>query len=256
MSVTDLPNGRDLGGRRTAQGAMLRTGIVFRSAAPGDSRSRGALTALGITTVFDLRTEPERHQRPNELPDGTRNVVADLLLDAPESGAGRMGSMANGAVGVGDDVTADDIYEVMLDSYRSFVTLPSARRATAEVLNHLAEESAGPSLLHCTAGKDRTGWLTALILTILDVDRDEILADYLASGPVVAKLIAGYLQAATESGHDVTRFAPAFTVEEAYLEAAWETMAATFGSLDDYLSAGLGLPADFPTRLRARLLET
>ncbi len=255
MSTDVLPNGRDLGGHRTSGGPVVATGHIFRSAAPGDDDSRAALAALGITTVVDLRTQPERDQRPDLLPASTRHVIADILADAPSSGAASMGSMATAVLGGETDVAAVEVRAVMIDSYRTFVTLPSARRATADVLSLLVSQDAGPVLLHCTAGKDRTGWLVALLLTILDVPAEDVLADYLASGPAVSKLLAPYLAAASDAGHDIAAFAPALTVDEAYLDAAWEAMSEAYGSLTNYLAGGLGLAPDFRDRLGARLLR-
>jgi protein-tyrosine phosphatase len=230
--------------------------VLYRSAAPTDEAARESLAALGITTVFDLRTLAERDQRPVLLPGSTQHVVADVLRDSPDSGAANLGSMAADAMrGTASTLTAVDVRAVMISSYRSFPTLPSAVAATADFLTHLVAEGTGPSLFHCTAGKDRTGWLAAVTLSAVGVPRDDILADYLASGPELARLLAPVLDAVAAKGRDLSAFAPALGVEEAYLDAAWAAMDDAYGSLTGYLTSGLGLPANYPDQLRSRLLE-
>ncbi len=253
--MKQLPNGRDLGGYRTSGGSTIRQGVVFRSAAPTDAAARDSLTELGISTVFDLRTVAERDQRPDLLPRSTRHVVADLLSDSPESGAANLGAMAQAVMGgAASALTAVDVRAIMISSYQSFATLPSAVAATADVLSHLLDEDSGATLFHCTAGKDRTGWLAAVTLSAVGVSWDDVVADYLASGPEISRLLAPVLDAVSAQGRDLSAFAPALGVEAAYLEAAWAAMHEAHGSLRGFLTNGLGLPAHYPEQLAARLL--
>jgi protein-tyrosine phosphatase len=114
----------------------------------------------------------------------------------------------------------------------------------------------GAAVISCTAGKDRTGWVVALTLLSVGVSWDDTMADYLASGPEVARMFAPYREMLERDGGDVTAMDTALGVFPEYLEAARETMLAEFGSLDAYLQSGLGLPASFREQLQARLGET
>lgn len=255
--IATVPNGRDLGGKATDRGARVRPGVLFRSAAPTQDAASAALTALDVRTVFDLRTSAERAAQPARLPDHVTGVVADMLADAPGSGAASMSALAEPLLrGERVDVTAGEVETLMLESYRGFVTLPSAQRATAAYLTAVGTSTGqGAVLFHCTAGKDRTGFLAALTLRLLGVHGDDILADYLASGPEVAKALAPFEAMISTKGIDASALRPAIEVREQYLQASWDALAEAFGSLDDYLTEGLGL-APQPTRdaLAERLL--
>lgn len=240
----------------TRSGAVIRTGLALRSAAPTGAKAQAALTSLDVRTVVDLRTEPERNSQPDDLPEAVEHVIADVLADQPDAGAASVGSLAAAAMsGEGSPLTAAQVKALMISSYDAFVTLTSARRATAETLTRLASaESDHAVLFHCTAGKDRTGWMAALTYRILDVDPDEVMADYLASGPIVAAMLEPLRAGIEARGIDLTALAPAMTVEPEYLDTAFDAMVREFGTLARYLTDGLGLPADFGDRMAARLL--
>lgn len=245
-----LPNGRDLGGL-PADGGRIRTGILFRSAAPTDAALVPELERLGITTVVDLRTEEESTTQPLALPPGTEVVRADLLADQPGSGAASLGAIAARALSGDTGVTAElpDLRRTMLASYRQFVELPSARHATQVALEAIAH-GGGPVLIHCTAGKDRTGWLIALALAAVGVPRVAIEDDYLASGPVVQELFAPFRDRLAEQGVDPDLLAPALAVTPEYLATAYDAVTETAGSIAGYLA---DVRADVPA-LRQRLL--
>lgn len=254
MSVDQLPNGRDLGGHRTTDGRRVRSGLIVRSAAPGRSEHTAALAELGLARAYDLRTAGERDQRPIVLPDTTQLVHVDLLADEPDSGPASLGAIARAAVtGERPDFDAEGLNRIFVEGYRSFATLPSSRRGTAEVLRRVAEPGSGPDLLYCTAGKDRTGWVASVLLVTLGVSWDDVLADYMVSGPNVMALLAPYREQFEAQGGDVAIMERAISTYPHYLEAAHEA-AGEFGSWEDYLTRGLELEPDTITALRDKLL--
>jgi protein-tyrosine phosphatase len=254
-ALVELPNSRDLGDRRTASGLLLRTGIVVRSAAPADPVFIPHMERLGITQVYDLRTPPERELRPDHLPATARQEHIDLLADQPEAGPASLGRIARLALD-GDTraLRADDLDAAFVATYRAFVTMPSARAAARRVLSHVADSDDGTILLHCTVGKDRTGWLAALILLALDVAWDDVMADYLVSGPAVIALFAPYADEFANRGGDLEAMMRAINAYPHYLEASRQELREQFGSLDRYLCEGLDLPPDFRDRLARRFL--
>lgn len=256
MVLANLPNGRDLGGRMTLSGARIRTGLAYRSAVPAGQLAQQALTALDVRTVVDLRTEPERTSQPDDLPAAIEHVIADVLADQPDAGAASVSSLAAAAMsGQGSPLTRSQVTQLMISSYEAFVTLPSARRATAQTLTRLAAAQPDEAVLfHCTAGKDRTGWMAALTYRILDVDPDEVMADYLASGPVVAAMLEPLREGIEARGLDLSALAPAMEVRSEYLDTSFAVMVREFGSLARFLTEGLGLQADFQEQMAARLL--
>ena len=122
------------------------------------------------------------------------------------------------------------------------------------MLRRAADPHSGPVLVHCTAGKDRTGWIVAALLLTLEVPWGDVMADYLASGPEVLALFAPFRDRVAAQGGDVEAMERAIAVFPHYLEAAHAEALRTFGSWHGYLADGLDLPTDLPRRLQARLL--
>lgn len=142
----------------------------------------------------------------------------------------------------------------MLGVYRRFVTQPAARASFGTLLRGLAT-STRPQLFHCTAGKDRTGWAAALVLHVAGVPEAAIDADYLLTNDRSADTRAKYLGLIAEHlGADrVPTFEPTFVADLDYLRAAREQAVASYGSIEGYLTEGLGLTDDELGALRARL---
>lgn len=251
-----LPNGRDLGDLRTAAGLPLRRGVVYRSAALMSPDHVRSVSDLGIERVYDLRTAGERDHRPDHLPEGVDTVVADLLADEPEAGPASLAALARASVtGDGHTLSAAELDRTFVAGYRSFVTLASSRDAIGGILRDLARPDTGPVILHCTAGKDRTGWVAAVLLTTLGVTWDDVMDDYLLSGPAVRELLAPYREHFEAQGGDVEALDRAISVYPHYLEAARDEAHATFGDWDSYVRDGLGVDTDTRAALLQRLVQ-
>lgn len=256
MSISTLPNGRDLGGFSTTGGGRVAQGLLFRGSAPVNPEMQQSLAAISISTVFDLRTDLERHQTPDLVPPETMLEIADVLADAPDAGAASLGGIATAALTKStthNRLTATEVHDLMLRSYRYFVELPSAQRAFAQVIARLLRPDGGAVLFHCTAGKDRTGWLAAVLLQALGVSRDDALADYLASGPAVEAMFAPYFPRLIEKGVEPELLRPALAVTEEYFDTAMDSVAENFGSLPNYLAV-LGLDDAALALLRQRFV--
>lgn len=257
MTLVDLPNGRDLGGIATRYGTV-RHGLLFRSAAPTGDPARAALSELGISTVVDLRSALEREQQPTDLPPTAEPRTADVLADASYAGAANLGKLAAEALSghqVADGFAGRDLRAIMLESYRDFVELGSGKTATSDLLRLLADPDTGPVLFHCTAGKDRTGWLAALLLHALGADWDDIVEDYLLSGPAVQAIFHRVLARLPDQDAAERLLEPVLGVSPDYLAAARAAAERDYGSLDAYLSDGLGIGDETVGALRARLLQ-
>jgi len=134
--------------------------------------------------------------------------------------------------------------------------LPSAKDAYTRLFASLQATPEGAKkgavVYHCSAGKDRTGWATAVLLTALGVPRETVMADYLASnGYLVEKNRAMF---SAMPPQQAAKLEPVFTVRAAYLNAAFDEVDKRYGSFDRYLKEGLGLDAVALARLRARFL--
>lgn len=242
LHLASAPNFRDVGGYRTQDGRWVRIGLVFRS----DELDRltdadlAKVARLAPALVVDLRTQAERSKGPDRLPPGAEPMVADVAADAPPS-----------AGGLAAITSADQADQFLLTATRGFVTLPSAKTAYSRLFQRIEAET-GPVVYHCSAGKDRTGWATAVLLTALGVSRQTVTADYLASnGYLVEKNRAMF--AAMPPGM-AAKLEPVFTVRQADLDAAFDQVSLHYGAFDNYLRKALGLDPAALARLRERLL--
>jgi protein-tyrosine phosphatase len=256
-----IPNFRDVGGLSTGSGRPMRRGVVYRASQLfGLSPQAGQeLLALGVTHVFDLRTTAEVDHRPDALPDGITLTVDDVLADRPHSGATGVASLINEHA---DRASVDEINasvgngrarNLMIETYQHLVTLPSAHRGYHALLTGIAS-CPGAAVIHCTAGKDRSGWAVALLQMVAGVDMPDVLADYLLSNEPMRLAYGSMLEAFAAEGGDAESLARMMLVDPDYLDAALSLMTRQFGDLEGYLVTGLGLETSDIDRLRARLL--
>jgi len=256
IEIASVPNLRDLGGHRSVDGRVVRSGLLYRSTEL--SKLRGddlaAFAALGIRSVYDLRTAAERSAQPDRLPEGTELVVVDVLQGLPGVAPAQVLQLLSDpkaaleAFGSGRAVT---IFE---NAYREIVRLPSALDGYRVLFSDVADESNRPALFHCTTGKDRTGWAAAALLLLLGVPLDDVMDDFLLSSRYLLAAYQPVLDRFRELGGDPELLMPVIGVRRQYLEAALDEMRSRFGSIEDYFETGLGLDARVQAALAAALL--
>ena len=247
-----LDNFRDYGGYDTAAGRALKAGRLFRSAhqASVTDADLERLAALDIGTVIDLRRPVERRRQPSKRPAGFSGQVIESDLD--EAGEAPHITFLKTA-----DLTPDSGRRFMTDTYRQLPFAPAHLDLFARYFRALGDTDR-PVLIHCAAGKDRTGMLAALTHHLLGVGRDDLVEDYLLTNTAVdlagrAPAIAEQLKAITgrTASHDaVVAF---MGVEEAYLDAAIAAIEARHGSIDGYLEQALGVDTALRDRITERL---
>lgn len=230
-------NLRDVGGYATQDGGMTRWRTFFR----GDALHRLTPTAqqelidAGIRTIIDLRSADELATAPNVFADSTRiNYYNRALLTE---------TTHNGKHTLPPDL--ESIYRYLLDH----------RQAAIKAVFDVLTADAFPVLVHCTAGKDRTGLITALLLAVTGVPTATIAADYALTAHYAANLFAELRAEAIAAGRDLTIFARYL---EAKPEAMWHTLAylaQEYGSVASYLRH-IGLTDTQLNHLRRQLLAT
>lgn len=232
-------NFRDLGGYPGHGGRPLRWRRLFRSDHLGGltEADQAALAALGLARAFDFRGEAERAATPYQLP----GVVQHPLSIEPTV-VQRMQDM----VAAGQPLTAVVAVELMQDLYRALVNDQAHR--FAELFEHLLAIDA-PVVFHCTAGKDRTGFAAALILSALGVPRDLVLQDYLLTNQVYRH------QPVARSDTPAEALAVLWQVQAGFLDAALQVVDAEHGGVDRYLHQRLGLGPAALDALAARYLQ-
>ncbi|NUU23916.1 MAG: tyrosine-protein phosphatase [Streptomycetaceae bacterium] len=254
--LTTAPNFRDAGGHATADGRKVRTGLVYRSdgLAALDAADAETFTGLGIGLVCDLRSEHERETEPDRLPAGVELLIADVMghgnnelfgdIFADPKHAGEILGADNGRAGI----------ELMSEVYRRFVGTALAREAYRKVFTRMAETEL-PVVFHCSQGKDRTGWTSAVLLTLLGVPRATILEDYLDSANHLRNKNSRILRVIAERGFDPEHLRPMFSVRPEYLDTAFTAAERDYGDVETYVREGMGVPETHIDALRTRLLE-
>ncbi|KKB99515.1 tyrosine-protein phosphatase [Mycolicibacter arupensis] len=239
----------------------LRPGRLFRSSELSrlEDGGREELVRLGVSDVADLRSPREVTRRgPGLVPTGVGIHLLpfpDLAGDqSPDSSAPHEDAFRNMmAEKPEDDSAADVAARYMLEEYERFPTLAGSRRAVQRVVSLLA--SGRPVLAHCFAGKDRTGFVVAVVLRAAGVDRDAVVADYLHSNtavPVLRDRIMEMIRERpeTEITPEVLTFTEARLSDEVlgvradYLDAAERSIETNFGSFDGFLQAAGVTDAD------------
>jgi protein-tyrosine phosphatase len=199
LAIDGLVNLRDLGGLPTASGGTTLPGRLLRSESPHSLSDAGlrALLDLGVGTVVDLRTSSERERRPNELAEAGATVVHAPIFTDDEDYPDHL-------------ATAAEVYCWWLRERGTGV---------AGAMRAIADATSAPILVHCHAGKDRTGVVVALVLRLAGVATDVIADDYAISGEQLADMLARDRVKAMEGGMDEVRAERLFTVRhEAMVE--------------------------------------
>lgn len=234
-------NFRDLGGYRTADGRLVRRGAVFRSAHLGSltGADRQSLGRLGVRTIVDLRGMAEAAETPHCI-DGVSCRVVGAHIE-PGVGDRIRNAVADG--------TANPflMMQFLTDHYRDY-----PRRCAPGFRTLFATLSDGehrPLVFHCTAGKDRTGFASALLLTLLGVPWETVLEDYLRTNELWTGHIGRYPEL------DIDTRAAIIEARTPYIEAAFDVVRGDFGGPEAFAERALGLDAAGLQRLRTELLD-
>jgi protein-tyrosine phosphatase len=239
LPLQGASNFRDLGGYAGAQGRPVQWRKLFRSDHLGDLQAADVaqLETLGLARVCDFRGVVERAAYPCAMPGPAVHALSiePTVVQALEDFAVR-----------NQGIQEADAVRLMQQTYRAFVTDNSVR--FAELFSHLLHSDA-PLVFHCTAGKDRTGFAAALILSALGVSRDDIMQDYLLTNQLYKPpaMVGG--DAPPEVRAAVRR------VQADYLQASLDVVQADFGGMENYLEKGIGLTAGDRQRLEYLYLK-
>jgi protein-tyrosine phosphatase len=240
LNLAGASNFRDLGGYPARDGRKLRWRQIFRSNHLGHLTADDieVLRPLRLRSAYDLRGTGERV----EAMCGLDEISVHSLPIEPTVVAALRARRANGT-----SLSSTDALEVMQDSYRSYVRQNTANFRT--LFAHLLEDRA-PLVIHCTAGKDRTGFACALILHALGVPDELIAEDYL--------LTNRFYRRDPNNGSDLPDDVRQVlgTVQSSFLAAAFDAIAEEYGDLDRYFGEGLGLGERERASLEARYLES
>jgi protein-tyrosine phosphatase len=233
-------NFRDLGGHRTADGATVRRGTVFRSAHLGGltDTDRSSLGKLGVRTIVDLRGVSEAAETPHLIAGLACKVVGAHI--EPQLGEKLRDAVASGTA------TPFLVMQFLTDHYRDYPRRCAPGFRT--LFSTLSDGTHRPLVFHCTAGKDRTGFASALLLSLLGVHWDDVMEDYLRTNELWTGHVGRYPEL------DIDTRAAIIEARRPYLEAAFDVVRADYGSIEAFAEKALGLDASARERLKADLL--
>jgi protein-tyrosine phosphatase len=250
-------NVRDIGGYRTSYGLEVARGRLFR----GDALSRLSghdterLERLGLRIVVDFRTPGE------VLLAGADRLPFGVELVSLPVGGGDLGAVYE-LIASGDherqraELGDGGAASLMVEINRGFVTDARQREAFGAAVRLVCSAGRLPLLYHCSGGKDRAGWMTAIVLTALGVPREVVLRDYLLSNDFhrteYQKLRYDLVKTGIVADPDLLR--PVMEQSATYLGAAFEEAERRYGSFGRFLTRGLEVSDAMLGELRRTLL--
>jgi protein-tyrosine phosphatase len=249
-----IHNFRDYGGYGGRNGAWLKTGMLFRSGQHVDATADdlAAVGAMNLSAVIDLRGDSERALFPCARPPG---FVAEVLFAPGETAGAGFAPHIEAAREVS---TAAQAHAAMVLLYKFMPFRPKL----IEILQLYFEalgRNGGPTLLHCLAGKDRTGLAAGLLHRLMGVHRDDVMADYMltnVAGNIERRIAAGAATVRSNFGHamDDDAVRTLMSVNPEFLDTAFFEIERAHGSVDVYARDVLGVSNERLTQIEARLL--
>lgn len=248
-----IENFRDFGDYAAGQ-RRLKRGLLYRAAhqARATEADLAKLAGMGLSVIVDLRRANEREREPSRRWENfdAQVIENDIGQDSADEWSTFIAS---------SDLSVESFHAYMRDYYRA---APGQRRHIDLYQRYFRAlaETTGPILVHCAAGKDRTGIICALTHHVAGVHDDDIVADYLLTNNherMVARLPLMREYVTETAGGRVPSdeaLMTAMRVEADYLEEAFQVMREAHGSLDGYLDDVLGLNPEIRERLHDRLL--
>ena len=243
-------NFRDLGGYTTSDGRTTKWGMIYRSSDLSEltDRDLAYLQRLHIKQVVDFRSDSERAEAPDRVPEGSQLVIRKVDV------AGTDIRQTIEDIMRGDNDTA--LQDFLIDANRDFAI--QFTPVYKDWMHSLTRPDALPQVYHCTAGKDRTGFATAILLLTLGVPEETVINDYLLTNTYSAEHIEDMLfkiKLMSLGQADVVALRSLLGVEEIYLRTALTTIKETYGSFDLYLDRELGIDEATRNALKQIFLE-
>jgi len=252
--MENIFNFRDIGGISTKDGLVVKKGLVFRSAklskASPDDLER--LSALGIRTICDLRTTKEKQREPDRIPLNV-NYIHVPIKSKRQDDAGVRTWLLSSMFGKARKI---DYFEAYCLAYQEFASdfLPEFR----SVMKIACDADSLPLLVHCTAGKDRTGLACSFIQLSLGVPIETVMADYLLTNDYLFDIklkVLGWLKFLSLFGVTRQRLLPIFEARPEFLYAAFDKIKKDHITEDNFFKDGLGLSRKEKERMQLIFLE-
>ncbi len=243
-----INNFRDFGGYATTDGRQMRTGRLYRSGTLDNARDADLRTvqAIGLKTIIDLRAPKEKKK---ELPaiTGTRRIDVPIELENRTREKIQPLMTKRGAEG--------EVVEILKQMYCTLAD--EAQPQVNQVFHLLLNANVYPVLIHCRAGKDRTGFMCALVQQAVGVERTAIFRDYLETNNhfgLVTPRVEHMMKIFSLGRLQMANVRASLSAREEYLQAAFDQIDQRYGGTTAYL-AKCGITACEVETLRGLLVE-
>ena len=254
LAFEGIDNFRDFGDYPTTDGRRLKAGRLYRSGSHGRATEDdlAVLSRLGLTAVVDLRRTNERERDPSRRFPGFAAQVIENDIGAEEEDPWH-------AHVTQAQPTAESNRAYLVDYYRR-APLEARHLDLYRRYFEVLAKADGPVLIHCAAGKDRTGLLAALTHHLVGVAPQHIVEDFLLTNDAerIARrmpLVAAYIEEIGGKAPSPEAMKVSMSVEPQYLTAAFDVIAQHRGDIDGYLERDLGVTPKIRRILRAKLLD-
>ena len=247
IPTNDQHNFRDLGGLPTQDGRFVKWGTIYRSGQLSELQKDELryFSKLGIRTIVDLRNDLEIAKEPDRYPKGV-NYIQYSLSDKEGKAYSRLKQMV-----LKEGYRRAKAKTLFVDVMKSFAdTLARDVKPVFDFM--LSDKEDIPLLYHCTGGKDRTGYMTAMILLALDVDRKTITDDYLMSNYYRRDGNIRSIKRAQLVGLDPETLEYAILVRKEYMDAVFQIIDEKYGGNSAYLETKFGLTEEKRNELKKR----
>ena len=266
LMLNGAPNARDLGGLKTADGRVLKSGRIIRSGMLGklDDADIKKLENINLRTVVDFRTVQEQIEKPNIRLEGVEYISCPILKGKTE-GITREKPETEDEEAIRTVAMAKHLMPRCSDGmmqmrmlYTLLVTEPHAIEHFKMFFDVLLNHDEGALLYHCMMGKDRVGTGTALLLSALGVPREDIISNYMITkercAPGTARLIEN-CRRYTDSEEELRFIYELDIVDESFICAGFDAIDKNFGGMDAYLQNQMCLDENKIERLKSLYLE-
>ncbi|MBN1428826.1 MAG: tyrosine-protein phosphatase [Anaerolineae bacterium] len=238
-------NFRDLGGYETVDGRRVKWGKLYRSDHLGGltRTDQRYLETLGIRQVYDLRTFAEVNRNPDLLPSSVRYAHFPIFADDPIDKSAIL-------------LRRNHLHSVMFDMYRT--GLDKGRETYARLFGQLAEYKNMPAVFHCSAGKDRAGLMSALVLLALDVQIETVIDDYSLTNLCAEHLISSTRKEIARYkpfGLTIKHFYPLLAAPPKLMRKTLQYLTDKYDTVENYLCGKGWLTKGQIEQLRDNLLE-
>ncbi|MFD2306313.1 tyrosine-protein phosphatase [Enterococcus termitis] len=244
-----ITNFRDLGGIKNKSGKKVKAKRLLRSGhlVKLDPKTQTTLVDhFNLTRIIDFRRDFEINESPDTPIEDVEYINLDLL--------GKMNAKSSSLADFAQLKSIEAVDKHMLGVYEDLILNKGAQEGFTEFMDYILDNKTGATIFHCFAGKDRTGYASALLLLLLDIEKEEIYNDFLITNTERKQANDELIQQYREQGFDeeqLASLATALYVKKEYLDHAFHLIEKEFGSAEHYAAECLNFGPEKLSELRA-----